>query len=763
MRRPLFLVALCLVVIAALRLQTADSESDFSRCTSQLYADTAEKAMPLCITGQVYQKDEESVYLKSVIILNSNVQLKSAENVICEIPQGENIALGTNMTVEGTFVSFSAATNPGEFDVARYYRSIGVGGKLKEAKILETKEGGWPVREALSKVKAGLSQRIYGIFPEEKAAVMEALLLGEKGSLDVNLKELYRRNGILHILSISSLHITIIGTCCYKLLRKIRFPIWIAALGGGALLVLYGAMTGFSVSAIRAIVMYLIKMLGEVIGRTYDMLIALGVVGGVMVVINPFYLQNGGFLLSFGCVLGIGILYPAFKPVVPRHIPRNRPPKNTLQRVREWLLKKEPLRLLAEAFALSFSVSLGTLPLQLSLYYEVPAYSVFLNLLIVPFVEPLILFGVVALGLPWIPLFPGVACLILDGYEFACKGFEKLPFHTWNPGCPKAWQILLYYCVLFSVAFWLNVRKRKKKKCFLGLCAGLLTMAVLLLGEDLSSENTITFLDVGQGDCIVMRTEAGENFLFDCGSLSRKNLAEFVLIPYLKYYGIRKLDGVFVSHPDTDHISGIEELLEVGAENGIEIEQFILPDIEKAAAEEQFAPLRRAVENYGQREPVRVSYISAGDCWQYGEVTFICLHPREGYPGEDANAYSQCIYVEFQEKERSFSMLLTGDVDGEGEKMLEEELISLGIKPIDVLKVSHHGSKNASGQELLKLLKPKIAVISCGKNNNYGHPHKETLQRLEKVGSTVLITPENGAITIKVEEGIEVYGFGGQN
>ena len=256
-----------------------------------------EEAEELLIAGQVYQKDETSIYLKSVVIYDSNALGQSAggsgqgipctENFICEMQGEADIPLGRTVAVQGIFAPYSHATNPGEFDAAVYYRTLSIGGKLRKAQMQACGEDWWPVRNGLYELKCLLKERLYRIFPEKEAAVMSALLLGDKKDLDSELKDLYKRNGILHILSISSLHITIIGMTVYRLLRRIGLPICPAAVGGSVLLLLYGGMTGFSVSACRAIGMYLIRMFGEVAGRTYDMLTALGVMGAVMAAVSP--------------------------------------------------------------------------------------------------------------------------------------------------------------------------------------------------------------------------------------------------------------------------------------------------------------------------------------------------------------------------------------------------------------------------------------------------------------------------------------------
>ena len=231
---------------------------------------------------------------------------------------------------------------------------------------------------------------------------MSALLLGDKSELDGDLKELYKRNGVLHILSISSLHITIIGMSIYRLLRRTGLPVWPCALAGSVILVLYGCMTGFSVSACRAIGMYLIKMGAEILGRTYDMLTALGVMGAFMAVQNPFYLQNSGFLLSFSSVLGIGVVYPLLMPQSSSGKGREsrlwggkRSGTGAAEPVREFLsgAGRGLGNALQQSFYASLSITLATLPVQLRFYYEIPVYSVFLNLFIIPFLKPMMITG----------------------------------------------------------------------------------------------------------------------------------------------------------------------------------------------------------------------------------------------------------------------------------------------------------------------------------------------------------------------------------
>lgn len=809
MRRALCMVCLCLVSLAALRLWMGDAsdtreahlsaspegEHLLSTAEGELMCSIPEDGEHITVTGRVSGKDTKSFSIESVLRLSeeqtesisehlfqqlsyaavSRQTIPMDENLICEYDSPDAILLGSIVVVQGKFSAYSEATNPGEFDVSEYYHSLGVGGKLSDVTVLacSRKYSRW--REVLWQLREDYKARLYRVFPPKEASVLTAMLLGDKEKLDKGIKELYRQNGIIHILSISGLHITMIGMSIYRLLRRWGVPVWLAALCGGCILCLYGVMTGMSVSACRAIGMYLIRMLAQVVGRTYDMLTALGVMAVMLVWQNPENLHNAGFLLSFGSILGIGWFYPALLPEERVGAPRRYEPSHR-KRILKGLLGKWLQKLLQSMLA-SASITLFTLPIQLWFYYEVPVYSVFLNLLVLPLMSLLMFTGLIAMLLPGTGMVGTVTYLILQGYEWLCEGFEQLPFHMWNPGKPQAWQVVAYYLILLLIVLRTkkkvngNVnrktngkasRKASRKvsrKADSGeyawkLCA--LTLAVIVLTLRIRTGTTVTFLDVGQGDGIVAETSSGEVFLFDCGSSNRSKVGEYVLLPFLKCKGIRQLDAVFVSHPDEDHCSGIVELLEFAEEEKIKIGQLVLPDIAEPMQENEFASLREAAEGY------TISYVGVGDAYEARGTEFLCLHPPKGCEEEDSNAYSLCFYVSSKDvsrKDEEFSFLLTGDVEGAGEELLLQELQKHGIDEVTVLKVAHHGSRNSSGEAFLQQIHPRIAIISCGRNNRYGHPHAETLRRLEQAGSTILATPEYGALSVEIGREIQVRGW----
>jgi competence protein ComEC len=229
-------------------------------------------------------------------------------------------------------------------------------------------------------------------------------------------------------------------------------------------------------------------------------------------------------------------------------------------------------------------------------------------------------------------------------------------------------------------------------------------------------------------------------------------VGKYRILPFLKYKGADEIEAVIVTHPDEDHINGVLELIERGEAEGIRIKNLVLPEIVHELKNTAYKEL----EWLAQREGVEVSYINSGEYIADNGITMQCLNPDREKVYEEANEYSVVLWLQCG----SFQVLLTGDAEGIGEKELTENLKKLQTgEGITVLKAAHHGSKYSTSTELLDILSPQLTVISCGENNRYGHPHRETLERLAAAGSPVLTTPDCGAITVEVGKSVVVRSF----
>lgn len=738
MRRPLLFFCICLFVLV----------SFWTKITHPLpHSDKDAEWVGECVIlkGQVYQKEyrirygEEKLllYLDSISILEGfepsvNQNYNIPNNIIFEISLSElqqaglMPPLGCCIVLEGRLQSFLHATNEGEFDTANYYAIEGIGAKIEEGQIISVGRKYWPVRERLYRLRQYFLQNLYRAFPEKEASILAKMLLGDGSGLDKEIRDLYQSNGIVHILSISGLHITLLGMGFYQWLRRFTIPVFWAAVAGGVMILLYGMMTGFGVSAYRAIGMYLIRMLGEIWGRSYDMLTAMGVLAVIMLLQNPLLSYHSGFLLSFSSVCGVGLLVPRLTPTVDFLVAK--PWENKRKKIIKFILQRA-----FSGLVVSCSVTLFTLPIQLFFYYKIPLYSVFINLFVIPFMSVVMGLGILGMLLPVMGFLSPIEIGIFNWFEWLCHMFEEFPGHTLVVGRPDIQKILIYYGLILVVVWW---QKEHKTIVYTG-CFG---VALFLLLWHCPQDTQIFFLDVGQGDCIVVKTRDDKCFLFDGGSSNRQNVAEKVIVPFLQYHGIGKLDGVFVSHGDADHVNGILQMIE---KDLIGIEQVFIPDIEDDVLEKQLRELKY----------LQIHKVQKGDMWKSRVFVLECLHPVRNYEGE-SNESSAC-YLFRTDK---FTMLFTGDVEREGEMHLIQELQRQDLSKVDVLKVAHHGSGNATSEMLLQQIHPELAMISCGRNNPYGHPHIETLERLKKVGCEVWLTPNCGRIAINVEKGI-VEGY----
>ncbi len=672
--------------------------------------------------------------------------------------------IGNTLRIKGTIESFETPRNLGQFDAYFYYRSRNYHYKFYgEQLVIVESDVNW-LQQSLREMRNRFSAVYESHLKEKEAGIIKAMVLGEKSGMDKEVKELYQQNGMGHLIAISGLHLTLVAGGVYKVLEKLGSPKKLTSVLIILFIWFYGLMTGFSVSTNRAVVMMILSLIAGMIGRTYDMPTALSISGIIILAQKPMLCMDSGFLLSFGAILGIGVVNPIL--------------------VKSMGLEKAKGKILLA----SLSVQIVTLPIILYFFYEAPPYSLILNLIVIPLMSVLLgtalVGGIAGILFPFLPFisrfFMGSVHVILSCYEGIGTFVRTLPFSRMILGKPSIWQVCVYYGLLLGLIYmldvmngmcegrmsehnawkdWTKVLKRlwaiwiklplweKRTGCILWL---IFCCIVLIPVENWNfnrPELELTFVDVGQGDCIFMRSESGFTCLVDGGSTDEKSVGTYRIIPFLKAKGVGELDYVMVTHADSDHMNGILELLEDSGKGGIDIGNLVLP--KTSLVEENYEKL----VDLAKENRISIIYIKAGDKLISGKVELHCLHPANDFVTEDTNSYSMVLEVNCGE----FKALLTGDL-GTAE---EERLVKQGLlEDIFLLKVAHHGSKNSSCVEFLEQVQPELSIISCGENNSYGHPHKETLERLGNVGSKVMSTADYGGITVKVEERkVKVEGY----
>lgn len=657
-----------------------------------------------------YKNNSYSYYLKS----NSGFKvLIYSDNDI--------LSVGDCSTIKGKVHKFSSATNEGEFNQKEFYYSQMILFRLDPEKIVKLDKRIFNFEKAIYVFKNELTNSLKKISDGEELGALCTMLLGEKSLLSNDMKESYQDAGISHILAISGLHISLVGIGIYGFMRKRRAGFVCAMIVAGGIAYIYYFMSGCAISTERALFMFFLTMIAQTIGRSNDMLNSLGISILIIVYENPFIIKYPGFVFSVVAVMGVALIV--------RDISGNK---------------------IKVAILSSVAMQLATIPVVAIYYYEIPAYSVIINIIVLPLISIVFISGLSAafIGLISAPIASIViipAIVVLKLYTFLCNIAQGLMFNKIIVGCPGAEKIVVYYVILFMLIFVCKKYKSIVIRMF-GICV--LLSIIFVRGH---TDGEIDFLDVGQGDAIFVQIESGESVFIDGGSSSKKKVGENIILPFLKYNRVRKIDYWFISHADEDHVNGLTEVLE----SNYCIENVVISKASKCDENMQ------KIISLSQEKGINVIEISAGDTFRFANTQITCIAPGEGGRSDnrnnsdsrsnseqfDANDSSLVLLVD--DKKNNLRCMLAGDISSEVENSLVKKY---GNKiDIDIYKANHHGSKYSSSKEWLNALSPDISVISCGENNRYGHPHEETLERFGEIDCKVFRTDENGQIRILLE------------
>ena len=712
--------------------------------------------------GVVLQGTVQSVKEKDgtleVVLKNCETEDADGEtlrSVLCYLNEDSEFpAVGEKIRVFGEGKAADPARNPGVFDHQLYCRAKGISGIIYADGYTGMGGKAHIVSDSLYRIRRQLSGRLKLIALPEDAGILSAVLLGEKEDLDSAVYELYRKNGISHLLAISGLHISIVGLGIWKLFRKGGAGFWISGIFAGGFLIAYGMMVGSGPSVVRAVSMAGLSFLAAAAGRTYDLPTAMCIPALGLLLTHPYLLTQASFQLSFLAV--ISLVYPG----------------RLFSARGETFFTNEKFSAAASAFFVSLSLQMVTVPVVCWHSFGIPVYGVFLNLLVIPLMTYVVLSGFIGLGLSFLSVSAGGAMLggahyILKLYEVVCNGIGKLPGAELVLGQPEVWKIGCYYGLVVSgaiiyergmkIAEKFHEKKHKSKEKseesvlnlwktrilidrkhrLVFLCAAWL-LAFFFLLPSRPAGLSVTFLDVGQGDGIVLRF-ASRTILVDCGSSQQKSVGEKVLVPYLRSQGVTYVDFAVMTHGDQDHINGIRYLLE-HPESGIRLGGLMMP---KAGNDEIYGKMAELAKE----QEIPVYYAAAGDRIENiaGKGMYMeCLSPDGEEKFSDRNEESLVFRVTYDR----FSMMLMGDLEAGG----EENLVESGVlSPVTVLKAGHHGSATSSGESFLEKLFPEITVLSYGRKNRYGHPAKEVKERLGNIGSEILETGISGAVMIETD------------
>ena len=544
-------------------------------------------------------------------------------------------------------------------------------------------------------------------FPEDIYPFIKAVLLGDTSDLSYEVDTDLKISGIRHVVAVSGLHVSILYGFVEVLTGKKRF---LTALIGLPVLLLFAAVAGFTPSVTRACVMAGLMILSKLLDKEYDGPTALGAACLLMLVLDPVSVGSVSLQLSAGCVAGILMFQGKIQAWIDKRI-RN-------------VEKKERTRL-KSWFSASAAVTLGAMSLTtpLSAYYfgTVSIIGVLTNLLTL-WVLNVVFIGIIAtclLGLIYMPAAVIAGKLLAWPVRYVllvARLLSRMPFSAVYTASPfiVGWLILTY---IFLAVFALTKGKRAPLY-ILGISLSLCVAVGLSWLRPAFSSCRVTVLDVGQGQSVIVQTE-GKAFLVDCGGSYPQSVADAVSAELLSM-GISRLDAVILTHEDTDHSGALPYLL-----TRIDADLLILP----ATAGGYEIPQMDAQILWTDR----LTRLAFGDA-------AVTLYPPTFSTLNNEN--SLCILFDTEKCD----ILFTGDRSHRGEEVL---LAQYPIPKVDLLIAGHHGSKNSTGDTLLAAVRPETVIISVGKNNVYGHPAPELLERLQIFGCAVARTDLDGKIVYR--------------
>ena len=699
------------------------------------------------VTGIVISKDiinaseaNENDYAK-IIIENSNINGNILLNVYSE--DYKKISVGDFVKCRGKFEIPKTARNPRCFNYKRFLNSkrIFLVGGCREIDVCYKSSS---VRFIIYRY----TERVRDIIFHELASknddvigLIRGIVLGDKTGIDDEAYDSFRSFGTAHVLAVSGLHVGILLTLYRRVYRLKPNPIFTVIIV--IILIFYGSITRWSPSVFRAVFMSLLYILSQITSREVDLLSCLGVTSIISVCLNPLVVNSLGFQMSYLAILGIGFLSPVISRKFGAII------SNKFGDV----LGHDRIRTLVNGVSIYVSVQIVVLPYILQEFNYLSPLGFLLNFPVAILAGLIVAFSMTSMFLIiigdlitylvqnklffildnyfiskicfisfqifqkiryWIDAIVwGLGKLTMEIHSFAADHL-KASFEFVSPGKAFTYTFILAILLFCSETFYIDI-KRKNRMRVASYFVVLFCIFFLINSIDRTpfDKANIVMVDVGQGDCVHVRSNGGINVMLDGGGSKYKNIGKLVLKPYLQQNRIGSLDIAGITHEDIDHSKGIKDLKKI-------------------------YNIKNYVEGAYAGELAKGSGIRVRVLWPFED--------DEIEAGQDNEASSV-----FRIDVEGMSILVTGDIGIETEKKLIKKYNGSDMLKVDVLKIGHHGSKYSTSDEFLKAVNPKLALIGVGKNN-YGHPSNSVIDKLKKNDIILYRTDVHGAIGLWKED-----------
>lgn len=660
------------------------------------------------------------------------ILVSSQLSTLTEQKQAEQINADCLVRLPLALTRPNGASNPGAFDYAEYLRHYHIYWQTEEHSFFQIHflSCRRTFTTTIQHVRKTLSNRLALLFPRKQAGLLQEMLLGQQQTLDPSTLEVFSSLGLVHVLSISGLHVAVLVGFLYFLLTLFGCTREKAALILIGILPLYVVLTGSSAPIVRSAIMAGFLLLAIVLRKTSDALSFLSLALLLQLLWNPYQLWEPGFQLSFLVTAGLLTIVEPLTHAIPLL----------------WYRVRQAIAVMLVTQALSFHVII-------SYFYQYSWVSGIVNLLFVPLYSTIIF-----------PL--STISLLLSFLWFDCGGWiahltswligvinqcliwcTKIPNAVISISPPSFWWLVCYGTVVWwTYVATIHDRPHLRKTKWISIPVLLFLLLFSIWGNSWFRKNTtVTMIDVGQGDSSLIETADGYVMLIDGGGTLPRREADWqkrikpfevgrdAVVPYLRYRGINHIDTIMMTHGDGDHIRGLEAVI-----NRIPVGRVLH---NSAPAEDAF---EQHLFQLIRQKHISLQVAARGDSWQLDQgIEATILHPDLTFHAANANNGSLVMLLSVY----GTKLMFTGDMEEPSE---QDVLAHYHLPQVDILKVAHHGSNTSSHDAWLAAIRPRYALISVGIHNRYGHPNPETLARLHKYGAQIYRTDRQGAIVVTI-------------
>lgn len=690
------------------------------------------------VIAYVVEDKSEHQYYNSYVVKDAN-----QNRFIIYVKKNINLRYGDKIEFKGEYIKPQGRRNYKGFDYEIYLRSKKILGSYKignEIKVVE--------ENSLNRFYITMhnirSKIIYNsklILDDKSSSLYIGLILGDTKDIEDDILDDFKDSNMVHILCVSGMHISylIMGIMFLtkKLYKKIEYAIVILVI------TIFMFLTNFSPSVVRAGLMAILMIIAKLIYRKNDFLTALAFSLLVLLIYNPYLITNIGVQLSFLATLGIVTFS---------------------KRISELINEKTHLkRKIAEVLSVSISAQVLILPIIVYNFNTLSFSFVISGFICSILAGAIIIYGliVILISIILLPLARVLSTLLeilIKLLIFFSKNIAELKFLKFTVVTPNIIYIIIYYLIIFLVYWYMKKiklghlrRYEKRVICFFRIIKENIKIRkivrlLIIIFIIINSLTVITpkglkiyFIDVGQGDAILIITEMNKSILIDGGE------SKDTVLQYLLDRKISKLDYIIISHFDSDHVNGILEAMKE-----LEISKIII------SYQGENSENLKSFKNIVKEKKIDVIFINKGDRILIDKYTYFDVI----WP-DKSNLISENILnnnsIVCKLNYRKFSCIFSGDIEEMAEKkIIEEYSDNLNILNSYVLKAAHHGSNTSSTEEFIKLVKPKIVLIGAGENNKFGHPNIEVIERLKSIGAEIYRTDKMGEIIIKVNKKGEI-------